>query len=103
MSRMTDPVGLPPHPFTVPTGHPPHLSPDRFERGMCASRRRACLVPGPHVTSDAGDFGRRTQSAAGTGSGRFSIAAAMTSGNRSGVHAKAGAPRAASAAACSRS
>ncbi|CAM5424467.1 hypothetical protein SPILM97S_02630 [Streptomyces pilosus] len=37
----------------------------------------------------------------GTGSGRFSIAAAITSGNRSGVQANAGTPNAASAAACS--
>ncbi len=39
----------------------------------------------------------------GIGSGRFSSAAAITSGNRSGVQAKAGAPSAPSAAACSRS
>ncbi len=39
----------------------------------------------------------------GTGSGRFSMAAAMTSGKWSGVQANAGTPSAASAAACSRS
>ncbi len=43
------------------------------------------------------------QGVSGTGIGRFSMAAAITSGNRSGVQAKAGAPNAASAAACSRS
>ncbi|MGW4105988.1 DUF4191 domain-containing protein [Streptomyces sp. NPDC004976] len=37
----------------------------------------------------------------GIGSGRFPIAAAITSGNRSGVQANAGVPSAASAAACS--
>lgn len=42
-----------------------------------------------------------TNHPSGTGIGRFSIAAAITSGNRSGVQAKAGAPSAASAAACS--
>lgn len=49
--------------------------------------------------------GRRPggHAASGTGIGRFSSAAAITSGKRSGVQAKAGAPRAASAAACSRS
>lgn len=36
----------------------------------------------------------------GTGIGRFPIAAAMISGKASGVQAKAGAPSAASAAAC---
>lgn len=41
--------------------------------------------------------------AVGIGSGRFSRAAAMISGNRSGVQAKAGTPSAASAAAWSRS
>ncbi|CAL9294517.1 hypothetical protein SUDANB66_02351 [Streptomyces sp. SudanB66_2053] len=39
--------------------------------------------------------------ASGIGSGRFSIAAAITSGKRSGVQANAGAPSAARAAACS--
>lgn len=43
------------------------------------------------------------QTVSGIGNGRFSIAAAITSGKRSGVQAKAGAPSAASADACSRS
>lgn len=46
---------------------------------------------------------RRHPPASGTGSGRFSTAAAITSGKRSGVQANAGTPSAASAAACSRS
>ena len=45
----------------------------------------------------------RAHAVSGIGSGRFSMAAAITSGNRSGVQANAGAPSAASAAACSRS
>lgn len=61
---------------------------------------RAVTVPGSAVR-----WSPRTSrhAVAGTGRGRFSIAAAITSGNRSGVQANAGAPRAASAAACSRS
>lgn len=62
---------------------------------------RTVNVPGSAVRMWWPGTSRHT--VAGTGRGRFSIAAAITSGNRSGVQANAGAPRAASAAACSRS
>ncbi len=49
------------------------------------------------------DSGHGELTVSGIGRGRFSMAAAITSGKRSGVQAKAGVPRAARAAACSRS
>lgn len=78
----------------VPLNRRSHLSGDNGHRGC-----RTGVSRGVSVGVSWCVYG--WVSLSGMGRGRFSIAAAMMSGKRSGVQANAGAPSAPSAAACS--
>lgn len=79
-----------------------HLSGDNSHRGCRRGVSGGVSRGVPHGLSAVGSSRVYVPvSLSGMGRGRFSIAAAMMSGKRSGVQANAGAPSAPSAAACS--